>query len=43
MIKDVRVVAVPDLTFIISSNEMLDVTDVTQIQIMTVAEVLLHI
>ncbi|XP_076081482.1 uncharacterized protein LOC143052359 isoform X1 [Mytilus galloprovincialis] len=39
MIKDVRVVAVPDLTFIISSNEMLDVTDVTQIQIMTVAEV----
>ncbi|XP_076089631.1 uncharacterized protein LOC143059966 [Mytilus galloprovincialis] len=39
MIKDVRVVAVPDLTFIISSNKMLDVTDVTQIQIMTVAEV----
>ncbi|VDI19747.1 Hypothetical predicted protein [Mytilus galloprovincialis] len=38
MIKDVRVVAVPDLTFRISSNEMPDV-----IQIMTVAEVLLHI
>ncbi|XP_052079790.1 uncharacterized protein LOC127717948 [Mytilus californianus] len=34
MIKDVRVVAVPDLTFRISSNEMPDV-----IQIMTVAEV----
>ncbi|XP_063411768.1 uncharacterized protein LOC134694654 isoform X2 [Mytilus trossulus] len=40
MIKDVRVVAVPDLTFRISSNEFWpDVTDVIQIQIMTVAEI----
>ncbi|XP_076088705.1 uncharacterized protein LOC143059101 isoform X2 [Mytilus galloprovincialis] len=38
MIKDVRVVAVPDLTFRISSNEM---PHVIQIQIMTVAEILI--
>ncbi|CAC5379499.1 unnamed protein product [Mytilus coruscus] len=38
MIKDVRVVAVPDLTFKISSNEMPD-----RIQIMAVAEVLVKV